>query len=323
MSAAEGTLKTQGNMPEGGDGHVTLPVMIQIANPGAVFVAALLPAVLSMLFAWEAGAEFRVPLVIALLLIPVFANTSVNFLNDYFDFKRGNDRVDEHLKSDDAPLAYYNIRYPKPVLFAGMVCFAAALVLGVYVVACSGVVPAVIGAVGAVTLIVYSAGRIPVSYLPVGELVSGFVLGGLVPLGVFSGLTGYADMSVLWKSVPMMLTVAHFMLVNNTCDIERDTAAGRKTMPILAGRQAARKVTVVLVVIWVAQLLQITLTWYRGGFIIVLAALLLASKSLIAMCRSGRTPDTRTQDVMYVAGAAFAIAIGYPLSVLAHLIITG
>ena len=84
MSAAEGTLKTQGNMPEGRDGHVTLPVMIQIANPGAVFVAALLPAVLSMLFAWEAGAEFRVPLVIALLLIPVFANTSVNFLNDYF-----------------------------------------------------------------------------------------------------------------------------------------------------------------------------------------------------------------------------------------------
>ena len=314
MGAAEGTISKE---------NVTTPIMIQIANPGAVFVAALLPALLAMLFAKEAGAVFKAPLVTALLLIPVFANTSINFLNDYFDHKRGNDRIDDALKADDAPLAFYNIRNTKPVLYAGLICFAAAVVLGVYVVACSGMVPAVIGAVGAFTLLVYSAGKLPVSYLPLGELVSGFVLGGLVPLGVYSGLTGTADMAVLWKSVPMMFTVAHFMLVNNTCDIERDTAAGRKTMPILAGRETARKVNTVMVILWVAQLLQCVLTWYPAGTIVIVIALALASKSLYSMCMSKRLPETRTQDVMYVAGAAFSIAIGYPLAVLIHMLIRG
>ena len=75
---------------------------------------------------------------------------------------------------------------------------------------------------GAVILVAYSAGKVPVSYLPVGELVSGFTLSGLVPLGVYSDMTGRADPVVLWKCIPMMLLVSHFMLVNNTCDIERD-----------------------------------------------------------------------------------------------------
>ena len=221
------------------DGRVTMPIMLQIANPGACFLAAFMPALLTLILAGEAGAVMRKDLVVLLLLIPVLANMSINFLNDYFDFKRGNDRRDEFLGSDDAPLAFHDIRHPEPVLYAGMACFVLALLLGLRVIQVSGMVPAVIGLAGAVILLAYSAGKIPVSYLPVGELVSGFTLGGLVPLGVYSGMTGRADPVVLWKCIPMMLLVSHFMLVNNTCDIERDTAAGRKTMPILAGRENA------------------------------------------------------------------------------------
>ena len=302
----------------GADGHVTFPVMLQIANPGACFLAAFMPALFALILASEAGAVIRGDLVFLLLVIPVLANMSINFLNDYFDYKRGNDRKDELLGADDAPLAYHEIKHPEPVLYAGVICFAAALLFGARVIQLSGMVPAVIGLVGAVILVAYSAGKVPVSYLPVGELVSGFTLGGLVPLGVYSGFTGRADLLVLWKCIPMMLVVAHFMLVNNTCDIERDTAAGRKTMPILAGRENARKVCVVLTIVWIAQLLIMTGISYPFGLPVILLMLLLCRKSFVGMCRSERVPSTRTKDVVFVAGAAFGVALGLPLAVLVH-----
>ena len=301
------------------NGHVTFPIMLQIANPGACFLAAFMPAVLALILAKEAGAVMRKDLVILLLLIPVLANMSINFLNDYFDYKRGNDRRDEFLKSDDAPLAWHEITHPKPVLYAGAICFILALLFGFYVIRVSGIVPGVIGLTGAFILLVYSAGKIPVSYLPVGELVSGFTLGGLVPLGVYSGFTGRADPVVLWKCIPMMLLVAHFMLVNNTCDIERDTAAGRKTMPILAGRERARRVNTILVVIWIIQLMVMTAFSYPFGLPVIVLMLVLCRKSFIGMCASERIPATRTKDVTYVAGAAFGVALALPVAVLIHL----
>ena len=300
------------------DGRVTLPIMLQIANPGACFLAAFMPALLALILASESGAVMRKDLVALLLLIPVLANMSINFLNDYFDYKRGNDRKDENLKSDDAPLAFHDIKHPEPVLYAGLICFALALLLGLRVIQLSGMVPAVIGLAGAVILLAYSAGKIPVSYLPVGELVSGFTLGGLVPLGVYSGITGRVDVTVLWKCIPMMLLVSHFMLVNNTCDIERDTVAGRKTMPILAGRENARKVNVVLTWVWVIQLVCMTGISYPMGLPVILLMLILCRKFFIGMCRSERLPATRTKDVISVAGASFGVALFLPLAVLLH-----
>ena len=300
------------------DGRVTFPVMLQIANPGACFLAAFMPALYALILASEAGAVLRKDLVVLLLVIPVLANMSINFLNDYFDYKRGNDRKDETLGADDAPLAFHEIKHPEPVLYAGILCFVAALLFGLRVVQVSGMVPAVIGVIGAVILVTYSAGKLPVSYLPVGELVSGFTLGGLVPLGVYSGFTKVVDPVVLWKCIPMMLVVSHFMLVNNTCDIERDTAAGRKTMPILAGRQNARKVCVVLTVFWIVQMIVMTGISYTFGLPVILLMLLLCRKSFTGMCRSERVPSTRTKDVVYVAGAAFGVALCLPLAVLVH-----
>ena len=300
------------------NGHVTGKIMLQIANPGACFLAAFMPALFALILASEAGAVMRKDLIFLLLAIPVLANMSINFLNDYFDFKRGNDRKDENLKADDAPLAFHDITHPEPVLYAGAACFVAALLLGIPVILISGMVPAVIGLAGAVILVAYSAGKVPVSYLPVGELVSGFTLGGLVPLGVYSGFTGSADPVVLWKCIPMMLVVAHFMLVNNTCDIERDTAAGRKTMPILAGRETARKVCTVLTVFWIVQMLVMTGISYTFGIPVILLMLLMCRKFFTGMCRSERIPSTRTKDVVFVAGAAFGVALCLPLAVLVH-----
>ena len=47
----------------------------------------------------------------------------------------------------------------------------------------------IIALIGAMFVIVYSAGKSPVSYLPLGEIISGFVMGGMIPLAIVDVLT--------------------------------------------------------------------------------------------------------------------------------------
>ena len=116
---------------------------------------------------------------------------------------------------------------------------AAAALPGLWVVYQRGVAPLVIGLLGGAVIVCYSFGKLPISYLPLGELVSGVVMGGLIPLAVYDALTGCLCPQVLWSASPLILGIALIMFSNNLCDIERDLPAGRRTLPCLLGRPRA------------------------------------------------------------------------------------
>ena len=81
----------------------------------------------------------------------------------------------------------------------------AAFLLGAYVIWQAGWIPLAIGVVGAVFVVVYSAGKTPVSYLPIGEAVSGGVMGGLIPLACYQALTGDLNWLMLLWAVPEII----------------------------------------------------------------------------------------------------------------------
>ncbi len=299
-----------------GGGRITLPILINIANPGAIILSALAPAIIGVVLAYERVGRLPVFFTIIVVMIPLLFNASIDLLNDYYDFVRGNDTSENIVDEADAPLAYNNITDVKPVLWAGLGCLFIGVLLGIYVVLQTGAVPLIIGCIGAITVLTYSAGKLPLSYLPIGEIVAGFVMGGLIPLGVFSALTGTIDYWVLYKSIPMMLIVAHFMLVNNTCDIERDEQVGRRTLPILIGREKAKKLCTLMTAVWVIQMLHVVLAWYPLGTPAIIVMLLLFGKAFIGMCEEERTTDTKLKDVGHVAGAAFGVAIFLPIAFL-------
>jgi len=299
-----------------GGGRITLPILINIANPGAIILSALAPAIIGVVLAYERVGRLPVFFTIIVVMIPLLFNASIDLLNDYYDFVRGNDTSENIVDEADAPLAYNNITDVKPVLWAGLGCLFIGVLLGIYVVLQTGAVPLIIGCIGAITVLTYSAGKLPLSYLPIGEIVAGFVMGGLIPLGVFSALTGTIDYWVLYKSIPMMLIVAHFMLVNNTCDIERDEQVGRRTLPILIGREKAKKLCTLMTAVWVIQMLHVVLAWYPLGTPAIIIMLLLFGKAFIGMCKGERTTDTKLKDVGHVAGAAFGVAIFLPIAFL-------
>lgn len=307
------------NAPQG---RITPRMLVDMINPGAVLLSALAPALLGVLLAVEARGAVSPWIAAVAVLIPVLMNASIDLLNDYYDFVRGNDTAENISSETDAPLAYHHVADPAPVKRLGIALLVLALALGAWVVAVAGWIPGVIGVSGALIVLAYSGGSHPLSHLPVGEVVAGSTMGGLIPLGVYSALTGRADALVVWKAVPMMLIVAQFMLVNNTCDIERDRQAGRRTLPILIGRAAARKVCTGLTLFWCAQMALVTALWYPKGLAVLAVMFLLCGRGFLAMCRTHRTPEGKEAAVGPVALASLGVAAGYPLALLVHLLLS-
>lgn len=118
-----------------------------------------------------------------LLVACVLLQSAVNAMNDYFDFIKGTDSASDHVEVNDAVLIYGNIA-PRSALFLGIAYLVAGAALGLMACRGSGMVPVVIGIIGGIVILLYSGGPIPVSYLPIGEIVSGVVMGGLIPLGI-------------------------------------------------------------------------------------------------------------------------------------------
>ncbi len=214
-----------------------------------------------------------------LLLICILMQSSVNTFNDYFDFVKGTDTADDNVEASDSVLVYNDVN-PKSALGLAIGFLVIAFLLGIYVIMQAGFIPLIIALVGAVIVVAYSGGKTPISYLPIGEAVSGLVMGGLIPLACYHVLSGtFTFLALLW-ALPTIVGVGLIMMTNNTCDIEKDIEAQRRTLPCLLGRDKARKLYHGLMAAWVLAIVLIIVIWFPQGTI-VLPFLVLASYPLI------------------------------------------
>ena len=306
---------------QGKDGKINFSMLVNISTPGAIFLSALAPAVFGVFLSIEPWVSISIPMVIVVILIPCLFNASINLINDYFDYIQGNDTHDNIFGEVDSPLAFNQVKNPKPVLWIGLLCLVLGGILGIYVVHEAGYTPLIIGVIGAISVLTYSGGKFSVSYLPIGEIVAGFVMGGLITLGVYTSLTGSIDWTVLIKSIPMMLIVSQFMLVNNTCDIERDTQVGRRTLSIVLGREKCHIAAAIFTYLWIFSMLFSSIVWYRFGCPILVAMIIILRKRFATIYKGPRLSSTKIQDVWNMVVVATAVAICYPLSVLIHILI--
>ena len=106
-------------------------------------------------------------------------------------------------------------------------------------------------------------------------------MGGLIPLACYQVLTGRLDFIMLVWAVPTIIGVGLIMMTNNTCDIEKDIVAGRRTLPVLLGRERARAGYQALLVAWVASMVLIVRLWFVNGFV-VMPFMVLAGYPLLA-----------------------------------------
>ena len=163
----------------------------------------------------------------------------------------------------------------------------------------------------------YSAGKTPVSYLPVGEAVSGIVMGGLIPLACYQALTGTFDLRALLWAVPTILGVGLIMFTNNTCDVEKDVESGRRTLSVLLGRKRARRLYHGLVYAWVVAIVAIVAVFFTSGLVVV-PFMLLASYPLVsALLKNPLAPPARIGAMAQVCGVNVALGAFYAAAIFA------
>ncbi len=281
--------------------------------------AAIMPTLVAI-GAAASESPLSITMCCSLLAIVILMQSAVNTFNDYYDYVKGTDSEDAYVDEDDAVLVYNNVN-PKSALRLAIGYLAAAFILGIYAIVRAGYVPLAIALVGALFVVLYSAGKSPISYLPLGEAVSGIVMGGLIPLAVFQVITGILDFRMLLIAVPTIIGVGLIMLTNNTCDIERDIPAGRRTLPVVLGRDRSRSLYHALLVVWMLFILINTGIWFRSG-LIVMPFMLLASYPIIrALWQNPLTAERRQQampqalSVNVVLGAFYAAALLAPATV--------
>lgn len=302
---------------------MTPRLALNLAAPHT-WAASVFPALFADFYCWQQGLGLAWIKGIMLLAACIFLQSAVNTLNDYFDFIKGADSAEDHVEVNDAVLIYGNIA-PRSALILGIVYMAAGAVLGLASCIGSGMVPVIIGIIGAVVILIYSGGPVPVSYLPIGEIVSGFVMGGLIPLGIGGCADGRIHWQLLFYAFPMIMGIALIMMSNNGSDIEKDRKAGRQTFPVCIGRDRTLVLYRYMIVSWATLVIAMPVTLLGvTGLVSAVLVVLVGRKTIRKQLTCRLKPEERIASMKGIAmtnivlnGAyTAALAAGFIMEVL-------
>lgn len=240
--------------------------------------------------------------------------SAVNAINDYFDYVKGTDAPGDGVEPSDAVLVYNNIN-PKAVRNLSLCFIACAFALGIYCICRAGLVPLIVALIGVLVIFLYSGGKTPISYLPIGELVSGFVMGGLITFASYTVLTQEVNALVLVWAIPLMCGIALTMFTNNGCDIEKDIQAGRRTLAVVIGRRRILPAYHALVYLWYAATAIVTAIWFTPGLLLLPFFILATYPLSRALLANPLTTETRIGAMAQVGALNVAMGSLFCLSI--------
>ena len=221
--------------------------VLNLAAPHT-WAASVMPSLLALVIAFQRQHRILPGMAVFLVLISILMQSSVNALNDYADYIKGTDTLENSPDSYDAVIVHG--MDPRTARNLGILFLILAFIPGVYAVYRRGIILLAIGLIGAAVIVLYSFGRTPISYLPLGELISGIVMGGLIPVAGTYMQLGKLDLSVFVTALPVIFGISMIMFSNNGCDIERDLQAGRRTLPCVLGRQRTDAAYRLFLILW-------------------------------------------------------------------------
>ena len=285
--------------------RLTPTAIMELAAPqtwGASVMPVILAASLALVSGtWMPNNFHSVALFFSLLATSVCLQCAVNTLNDYADFMSGVDRKENCIDPSDASIVYHDYE-PVLAFVIGGGFILLAIVCGLYALFTVGPELLIFGAIGAGVVVAYTFGLLPLSYTSTGEFVSGFVMGGIIPLACYYAFTKTLSFEILIYAIPLIITIALIMLTNNTSDIEKDAANDRMTFAARIGRKNAVRVHVVLFVIAMAVVGVIVFMYYPGSVWLLPFFAILLILMEIRLIQGGISPEKRILSMTMITG---------------------
>ena len=290
--------------------RLTPKLALELAAPHT-WAASVCPALFGDFYCWQQGLGLTKIQGVMLLLACILLQSAVNTLNDYFDFVKGTDTAEDNVAETDAVLIYGHIN-PKSALILGLCYIAAGAAAGLAACIGHGLVPYIIGIIGVAVIVIYSGGPLPVSYLPIGEFVSGFVMGGLIPLGIAACADAQLHWEILYYSIPLIIGIGLIMMSNNGCDIEKDRKSGRHTLPTYLGRKRTLAFYRAFLITWIA-LASVLPAGLLGpvGFVSALLVFITGRKKIGTLLALELKPEGRIEQMTSIASVNLIIKLSY------------
>ncbi len=205
------------------------------------FTASIIPVILGTAVAYYSTRLFNLSFLMLTLIGVVFLQASGNLLNDYFDFKSGADIInnDRTPFSGGSGVLVDGLLTPKTIFLASLSFLFAGLLIGVYLAFKIGVELIILGIIGALLGITYTAPPLKLVYRGLGELVVAVAFGPLVVAGAYIVQTETISAMPIIASIPIALLIASVLYINEFPDYKADKAAGKNQLVVILGRKDA------------------------------------------------------------------------------------
>jgi len=232
--------------------------------------ATIIPVVLGGVIAWQssAGKLFHWDLFLLTILGASLIHIATNMLNDYFDYKSGNDLMVKHQNpfAGGGRILTAGLISPSKHLAVSLSSLVIGCMIGFYLVFAQGL-PMLfwLGLGGVISAYFYVGPPLKLAYRGVGEIIVGLNFGPIMTLGSYYVQTGSWSVAALTEpflaSLPIGLLIAAVLWINEFPDVDADRAVGKKTLVARLGY--LRSVSVFITLLAVSYLLVISYSLLR------------------------------------------------------------
>ena len=206
---------------------------LRLARPFSLTASAV-PVLFGTALALKDGAFALYPF-LAMLFGSLLIQAATNMFNEYYDEQRGLD------VADTVGIAGSIVRgrmRARAVLLGALFCYTVALFCGIYLVLVGGWQILLLGCLSALGGYLYSAGPRPIAYTPLSEVAVFLFMGVLIVVIAYAVQDpGNFAPRVALAALPIGGPVAAILLANNLRDMGSDRRGGRRTLPIVLGRE--------------------------------------------------------------------------------------
>jgi 1,4-dihydroxy-2-naphthoate polyprenyltransferase len=216
-----------------------------LASRPRTLPAAIAPVLVGTALA-GAEDEFHPLPFVAALVGSIFIQIGTNLSNDYSDARRGADTED---RLGPVRVTAGGLMPPRRVLVGTYVAFGIAVAAGLYLAAVAGWELLVVGVASILAGVLYTGGPRPYGYEGLGELFVFVFFGIVAVVGSYYVQTEALRWEAFALAIPVGLLSSAILVVNNVRDIDTDRRAGKRTLAVRLGRERARRLFAVMVVL--------------------------------------------------------------------------
>ena len=200
------------------------------------FTASVIPVLVGSLLAFQR--EVHLVRFALALAGAVLIHAGTNLVNDYFD----------HVKGADGPhslgpsgVIQRELLTPRAVLLGGIICFALGSVIGLALVAMTGMPLLWLGLASVAAGFFYTAAPVSLAYVGLGEVTVFLFMGPVIVMGAHYVQVEEWSRTAFLVSLPVAFLVTGILHANNMRDIEDDRRTGKRTIATIIGRRWANR----------------------------------------------------------------------------------